>query len=147
MGRRRPVVSRARRATIRQEARQIHVLGRTKGWTVDQIQDELLHRFHGELFPAEARMHAQGWSVSFVREGLQTLATQEGLDASGLQDADVLRWLRGEIYPRDSLDRLCRLFQCHQERLGWPVVGLGVAVDYTPRPPWERQPSPAVERA
>ena len=145
MGRRRPLVGRARRATIRREARQIHALGRTKGWTVDQIQDELLRRFHDELFPGEARMHAHGWSVSFVREGLQTLAAEEGLDASGLQDADVLRWLRGEIYPRDSLDRLCRLFQCHQERLGWPVVGLVSAVDYTPGPRGEHQPLPALE--
>jgi tetratricopeptide (TPR) repeat protein len=139
MGRRRPLVSRARRATIRREARHVHALGRTKGWTVDQIQDELLRRFHQELFPGEARMHAQGWNVSIVREGLQTLAADEGLNASGLQDADVLRWLRGEIYPRDSLVRLCRLFQCPQERLGWPKVGRVSVGGHTPGP--DEQPS------
>jgi tetratricopeptide (TPR) repeat protein len=145
MGRGQPLVSRTRRAAIRHEARQIHALGRTKGWTVDQIQDELLRRFHDELAPGEARMHAHGWGVSLVREGLQTLAASEGLDASGLQDADVLRWLRGEIYPRDSLDRLCRLFQCHQDRLGWPVVGLVSAVDYTPGRPSSPMLSPIAD--
>jgi len=132
MGRRKAEVSRARRRQLIQEARWIATLGRTREWTVEQIQDEILRRFGGEVFPAEARMHANGWGVSFVREALQALATQEGLDASGLQDADVLRWLRGEVYPRDSLDRLCRLFACHQARLGWPVIGNADPIDHTP---------------
>jgi hypothetical protein len=128
-----PRVSRARRQQITQEARRIHALRRTQGWTVDQIQDEILQRFYGEEFPGEARMLAHGWNAGLVREGLQALSEAAGLDASGLQDADVLRWLRGETYPRDYLDRLCRLFQCHQAALGWPVAQTLPAIDYTPR--------------
>lgn len=120
MRRRGSQVGRTRRAQITREARRMCALGRTDGWTIDQLQDELLRRFRGELFAGEARMYAYGWSVSFVRDALQALAEREGLDASGLQDIDVVRWLRGEVYPRDALDRLCELFQCHQARLGWP---------------------------
>jgi len=141
MGRRKAQVSRARRQQLTQEARWIATLGRTRGWTVDQIQDEILRRFSGEVFQAEARMHANGWGVSFVREALQALAAQEGLDASGLQDTDVLRWLRGEVYPRDSLERLCRLFACHQARLGWPVIGNADPIDHTPTQGPAGQPS------
>jgi hypothetical protein len=148
MGRRKAEVSRARRRQLIQEARWIATLGRTREWTVEQIQDEILRRFGGEVFPAEARMHANGWGVSFVREALQALATQEGLDASGLQDADVLRWLRGEVYPRDSLDRLCRLFACHQARLGWPVIGNADPIDHTPtQGPAEQSSGPAAQAA
>jgi tetratricopeptide (TPR) repeat protein len=68
----------------------------------------------------EARMYAHGWTVSVIREGMQALAAEEGLDASGLRDDDVWRWLRGEAFPGDSLRRLCRLFRCHPAQLGWP---------------------------
>ena len=128
-----PRVGRVRRQQITQESRRIHALRRTQGWTVDQVQDEILRRFFGEVFPGEARMLAHGWNAGLVREGLQALSEAAGLDASGLQDADVLRWLRGETYPRDYLDRLCRLFQCHQAALGWPVAQTLPAIDYTPR--------------
>src|SRR5947208_12253770 len=112
-------LTRARRQEIHHEARRICALAQTRGLTVDERQDELLRSFPGELAPGEARMHAEGWNVSFTREGLQALAAEDGLDAAGLQDADVLRWLRNEVRPeRGSLQRLCRLFRCHQARLG-----------------------------
>ena len=82
----------------------------------------------------EARMYAHGWTAGVVREGLQALAAEEGLESSGLQDVDVWRWLRGEIYPRESLERLCRLFRCHQAPLGWPPRGNDVAITGRPIP-------------
>ena len=123
-------VSRSRRAQIRDEAHQLYVVGRTRGLDTDHIQDELLHAFPGELALGEARMYAMGWTVRIVREGLRRLATDEGLDASSLEDGDILRWLRGEVFPRDSLDRLCRLFQCHQNQIGWPPRGNETPIDY-----------------
>jgi hypothetical protein len=126
-------LSRGRRQEITHQARAVYAVGRARGLTVDQIQDELRLRFQGELAPGEARMHAQGWHAALVREGVQSLASEEGADLSGLQDADVLRWLRNEVFPRDSLDRLCRLFQCHQVKLGWPAIGDDVPLDYSPQ--------------
>ena len=108
-------------------------LARTQGQTVGEIQTELLRRFPGELAAGEARMYAHGWTVTTVREGVQALAAADGLDASGLQDADVRRWLRCEVYPRNSLERLCRFFRCHQSQLGWPPKGTEAPVDFTPR--------------
>src|SRR5438309_4215214 len=131
--RRRSQVSRGRRAQIGDEARQIYSLGRIRGLTVDQIQDELLRSFTRELASGEARMYAEGWNVRVVREGLRRLATEEGQDASALEDADVWRWLRGEVYPRDSMTRLCKLFRCHQAKLGWPPRGNEHPIDFTPK--------------
>src|SRR5215831_4783846 len=101
--RRRSTVSRARRAQIRDEALQMASLARTRGRTTDQMQQELLAAFPGELAMGEARMYAEGWTVRTVREGLVGLTKYEGQDASHLEDGDVWRWLRGEVYPRDWL--------------------------------------------
>jgi tetratricopeptide (TPR) repeat protein len=76
-------------------------------------------------------MYAMGWTIRVIREGLRRLASIEGLDASPLEDGDIWRWLRGEVFPRDSLDRLCRLFQCHQTQIGWPPRGNETPIDYT----------------
>jgi tetratricopeptide (TPR) repeat protein len=127
-------ISRARRQQISQRAREISALAGVRGRTCDQIQDELLRSFPGELSMGEARMYANGWTVGVVREGLQALAAEEGLDCSGLQDADVWRWLRGEVFPRDSLERLCRLFHCHQAQLGWPPRGRDIPIDFSNGP-------------
>jgi hypothetical protein len=124
-------ISRSRRAQVRDEAHQVYILGRTKGWDTDRIQEELLHLFPGELASGEARMYAMGWTIRVVREGLRRLASEDGLDASPLEDGDVWRWLRGEVFPRDSLERLCKLFQCHQTELGWPARGNETSIDYT----------------
>lgn len=105
-------------------------VAQARGRTVDEIQDELLRAFPDELAAGEARMFAHGWTVGVVREGLQALAAEDGLEWSGLQDVDVTRWLRGEVYPRESLERLCRLFRCHQAQLGWPARGNEVAVSF-----------------
>ena len=126
-------VSRARRAQIMDEVHQLQATWRTQGSTVDQIQDQLLKFFPGELEVGEARMYAEGWTVRTVREGLRRLSMNDGLDAFGLDDTCVWRWLRGQVYPRDWMDRLCRLFQCHQTQLGWPPRGREVAVDYSPQ--------------
>jgi tetratricopeptide (TPR) repeat protein len=131
--RNRSKVSRARRAQIIDEVHQIHAVSRTKGLSVDQVQDELLQSFPGELGIGEARMYAEGWTVRTVREGLRKLATDDGLDATGLDDTCVWRWMRGQVYPRDWLERLCRLFQTHQAQLGWPPRGDEVPIDFTPR--------------
>src|SRR5215472_14188258 len=117
---RRSHISRTRRSQIAHEARRACSLAQARGRTVDEIQEELLRSFPGELAAGEARMYAHGWTVGVVREGLQALAAEEGLESSGLQYVDVTRWLRGEVYPRESLERLCRLFRCHQAQLGWP---------------------------
>jgi hypothetical protein len=99
-------ISRSRRQQVAQEARRIWGLAQVRGRTVDEVQEELLRSFPGEIGAGEARMFAHGWTVGVVREGLQALAAEDGLDLSGLQDADVWRWLRGEVYPRESLTRL-----------------------------------------
>jgi hypothetical protein len=125
-------VSRTRRAQIAHEARRAASLGQAGGRTIDEIQEDLLRSFPAELAPGEARMHAHGWTVGVVREGLQALADDDGLEWSGLQDVDVSRWLRGEVFPRESLDRLCRLFRCHQAQLGWPPRGNDIAISYEP---------------
>jgi len=129
VGRRSPI-SRTRRQEIAQGARRIYSVAHAVGRTVDEIQGELLHAFPGELAAGEARMYAHGWTVRTVREGLQALAAERGLDCGDLQDADVWRWLRGEVYPRESLERLCRLFRCHQAQLGWPARGNEEAVSF-----------------
>jgi tetratricopeptide (TPR) repeat protein len=121
---------RTRRQQLSQHARQLSALEWVRGRTVDQVQNELLRAFPGELGMGEARMYAHGWTVGVIREGMQALATEEGFDASGLQDADVWRWLRGEVFPRDSLRRLCRLFRCHQAKLGWPPRGADAPIDF-----------------
>ena len=111
-------ISRARRVQIKDEALQLQASRRADGRPVDETQDELLQIFRGELAVGEARMYAMGWTVRTVREGLRKLATDDGLDASGLTDREVWRWLRGQVRPREWLPRICRLFQCHQARLG-----------------------------
>src|SRR5438309_2229864 len=121
--RRRSTMSRARRAQVREEALQMASLARTRGRTADQVQKELLSAFPGELQMGEARMYAAGWTVRTIREGLVALTKEDGQDASHVGDGDVWRWLRGEIYPRDWLVRLCKLFRCHQADLGWPARG------------------------
>jgi tetratricopeptide (TPR) repeat protein len=130
-GRTRPI-SRARRVQIKDEALQLQASLRADGRMVDEIQDELLQVFRGELTVGEARMYAIGWTVRTAREGLRKLATDDGLDASGLTDREVWRWLRGQVRPREWLPRICRLFQCHQARLGWPAQGNEVAIDFSP---------------
>jgi hypothetical protein len=105
-------------------------LARTRGRTTDQTQKELLAAFPSELQIGEARMYAEGWTVRTVREGLVGLTKDEGQDASHLEDGDVWRWLRGEVYPRDWLARLCKLFRCHQVDLGWPARGNEAQVDF-----------------
>src|SRR5579859_7396352 len=130
--RRRTGTSRERRQQIAMSCRDMAALAHTDGLSVDAIQARLLHSFPGELAPGEARMYAQGWTLRIVREGLQALAEGDGLDASELQDADVWRWLRCEVFPRDSLGRLCRLFRCHQSQFGWPPQGTEVPIDFTP---------------
>lgn len=77
-------------------------------------------------------MYAMGWSMRVVREGLRGLADKAGLDASGVGDGDVWRWLRGEVRPTIWMDLLCRVFRCHQSQLGWPPQGNETAVDHTP---------------
>jgi hypothetical protein len=124
-------VSRARHKQISREARDIYSLARTKGLTVDLIQDQLLRSFPGELAAGEARMYAMGWTVPIVREGLLALAAEDGHDPPGLEAIDVSRWLRGEHRPRAWLQTLCRLFQCHQARLGWPPQGNELPIDFT----------------
>jgi hypothetical protein len=131
--RRRSIVSRARRAQIRDEALQMASLASTRGQTTDQIQRDLLAAFPGELEMGEARMYAEGWTVRTVRAGLVGLTQDEGQDASHLEDCDVWRWLRGEVYPRDWIVRLCRLFRCHQADLGWPARGNEAPVDFKDR--------------
>jgi hypothetical protein len=133
-------ISRTRRAQIAHEARRAASVAQAHGQTIDAIQEELLRSFPGELAPGEARMYAHGWTVGVIREGLEGLAAKEGLDSSSLQDVDVSRWLRGEVYPRESLDRLCRLFRCHQAQLGWPPRGTDVPVSFAPAAP----PAPVV---
>jgi hypothetical protein len=131
-------ISRTRRSEIAREARRACSVAQARGRTVDEIQADLLRSFPGELAAGEARMYAHGWTVGVVREGLQALAAEDGLEWSGLQDVDVSRWLRGEVYPRESLERLCRLFRCHQAQLGWPPRGNDVPISFalpTPRPP------------
>jgi hypothetical protein len=124
-------ISRTRRQEIAGEARRISALARAEGVLVDEIQETLLRAFPGELGAGEARMHAEGWTVGVIREGLQALATKRGLEASRLQDADIWRWLRGEMCPRsDSLERLCRLFRCHQAQLGWPPRGNEIPISF-----------------
>src|SRR5579859_2538779 len=125
-------VSRERRQQVGLDSRRMVALAQVEGQGVDAIQALLLRTFPGELAPGEARMYGQGWTVRTVRDGMQALATADGLDASGLQDADVWRWLRCEVFPRDSLERLCRLFRCHQAHLGWPPQGTEVPIDFTP---------------
>ena len=144
--RRRSQVSRARRAQISDEAHQVYSLSRIRGLTVNQIQDELLASFPDELEPGEARMYAEGWNVRVVREGLRGQATEQGQDASALEDADVWRWLRGEVYPRDSLMNLCRLFRCHQAKLGWPARGNERPIDFTPQVERAAAPQSATRR-
>jgi hypothetical protein len=103
------------------------------GLAVDQIQEQLLRAFPGELAVGEARMYAMGWTVPIVREGLVTLASQDGRDPDppGLESIDVSRWLRGEHRPRVWLQPLCRLFQCHQAKLGWPPQGNEQPIDFS----------------
>jgi hypothetical protein len=126
-------ISRTRRQEIAREARRISSLARAQGVLVDEIQETLLRAFPGELGAGEARMHGEGWTVGVIREGLQALAEARGLEASGLQDADIWRWLRGEMCPRsDSLERLCRLFRCHQAQLGWPPRGNDIPISFGP---------------
>src|SRR5262249_20392608 len=84
------------------------------------------------LQAGEARMYAMGWSVRVVREGLRGLADKAGLDASGIGDGDIWRWLRGEVRPTIWMDLLCRVFRCHQSQLGWPPQGNETPVDHTP---------------
>src|SRR6266700_5187602 len=132
MARQRSQVSRRRRADIADAAHRICSLGRNEGRTVDQLQAELLQRFTGELQPGEARMYAMGWTVRVIREGLRGIASQAGLEASGVDDRDIWRWLRGEVRPTVWMDCLCRLFRCHQAQLGWPSQGNETPVDYTP---------------
>lgn len=131
-------VSRGRRQEIAREARHFCSVALTSGLTVDQIQDVLVSRFPGELARGEARMHAMGWTVPIVREGLLALAAQaggdgQGQEAPGLELIDVARWLRGAVRPTVWLPRLYRLFRCHQAHLGWPPQGNEVPVDCTPR--------------
>jgi hypothetical protein len=140
-------ISRTRRSEIAHDARRNCSIAQARGRTVDEVQAELLRSFPGELAAGEARMYAHGWTVGVVREGLQALATEEGLEWSGLQDVDVSRWLRGEVYPRESLERLCRLFRCHQTQLGWPPRGNDVPISFKPaaalRPACELVEAPA----
>jgi hypothetical protein len=123
-------ITRTRRSEIAHEARRACSVAQASGRTVDEIQEQLLRTFPGELAPGEARMYAHGWTVGVVREGLQALAAEDGLEWSGLQDVDVARWLRGEVYPRESLECLCRLFRCHQAQLGWPPRGKDVPISF-----------------
>ena len=132
MTRRRSQITRKRRADIADKAHQIYSLGLAEGRTADQLQDELLRAFPGELQAGEARMYAMGWSVRVVREGLRGLADKAGLDASGVGDGDIWRWLRGEVRPTMWMDFLCRVFRCHQSQLGWPPQGNETPVDHTP---------------
>jgi hypothetical protein len=127
-------ITRTRRSEITHEARRACSVAQARGRTVDEIQEELLRTFPGELAAGEARMYAHGWTVAVVREGLQALAAADGLEWSGLQDVDVARWLRGEVYPRESLERLCRLFRCHQAQLGWPPRGKDVPISFAGPP-------------
>jgi hypothetical protein len=92
----------------------------------------LLRAFPAELQPGEARMYAMGWSIRVVREGLRVLAEKAGLDACGVGDGDIWRWLRGEVRPTIWMDLLCKVFRCHQSRLGWPPQGNETAVNHTP---------------
>src|SRR5437660_12611069 len=108
MTRRRSLITRKRRADIANKAHQIYSLGLAESRTADQLQDELLRAFPGELQAGEARMYAMGWSVRVVREGLRGLADKAGLDASGIGDGDIWRWLRGEVRPTIWMDLLCR---------------------------------------
>lgn len=129
---RQSLISRTRRQEIAQGARRIYAIAHAAGRSVDEIQAELLRTYPGELAAGEARMYAHGWTVRTVREGVQALASGDGLDCDSLQDADVWRYLRGEVYPREHLDRLCRLFRCHQAQLGWPARGSEAAVSFAP---------------
>src|SRR5215471_5070661 len=92
-------ITRARRAQIRDEAHQRYIVGRTQNLDADAIQGELLAAFPDELAPGEARLYAMGWTVRVVREGLRGLAAKDGLDASGVGDGEIWRWLRGEVRP------------------------------------------------
>src|ERR1041385_3737194 len=74
-------------------------------------------------------MYAMGWTVPMVRDGLLTLAAEDRDDVPGLESIDVSRWLRGEHRPRAWMQTLCRLFRCHQTRLGWPPQGNEIPVD------------------
>ena len=124
-------ISRARRAQIRDEAHQFYILERTRGRNADQIQEDLLRAFPGELTPGEARLYAMGWTARVVREGLRGLAANDGLDASGVGDGEIWRWLRGEVRPTVWMEPLCRLFGCHQSQLGWPPQGNEPPIDST----------------
>lgn len=124
-------ISRSRRAQIRDEAHQLYILGRTSSRDADQIQNDLLSAFPGELTSGEARLFAMGWTVRVVREGLRGLAANDGLDASGVGDGEIWRWLRGEVRPTVWMAHLCRLFRCHQSQLGWPPQGNETPIDGT----------------
>ncbi len=124
-------ISRVRRAQIRDEAHQLYILGRTRSRNANQIQEDLLGAFPGELAPGEARLYAMGWTVRVVREGLRALADKDGLDASGVGDGEIWRWLRGEVRPTVWMEPLCRLFRCHQSQLGWPPQGNEPTIDST----------------
>jgi hypothetical protein len=124
-------ITRARRAQIRDEAHQRYIVGRTQNLDADAIQGELLAAFPDELAPGEARLYAMGWTVRVVREGLRGLGAKDGLDASGVGDGEVWRWLRGEVRPTIWMGPLCRLFCCHQSRLGWPAQGNETPVDHS----------------
>lgn len=143
MARQRSQVSRKRRADIADAAHRICSLGRSDGDTIDQLQEELLQRFARELQPGEARMYAMGWTVRVIREGLRGIASEAGLEASGVDDRDIWRWLRGEVRPTVWMDCLCRLFRCHQAQLGWPPQGNETPVDHTPPTP-TLPPDPAL---
>jgi hypothetical protein len=62
-----------------------------------------------------------------------------------LTDREVWRWLRGQVRPCEWLPRICRLFQCHQARLGWPAQGNELAIDFSPSnaPPGAALPAAA----
>jgi hypothetical protein len=132
MARQRSQISRKRRADIADAAYRLCSLGRNEGRTIDRLQEELLQRFAREVQPGEARMYAMGWTVRVIREGLRGVASQVGLEASGVDDRDIWRWLRGEVRPTVWMDCLCRLFCCHQAQLGWPPQGNETPVDHTP---------------
>ena len=72
---------------------------------------------HESIAAALSMLRGAGVRADTMQASVQALrsaqlAAEDGLEWSGLQDVDVTRWLRGEVYPRESLERLCRLFRC-----------------------------------
>ncbi|MEU4576074.1 hypothetical protein [Nonomuraea sp. NPDC023979] len=110
-------ISRARRAALARQARDIRLAYERQGMGAQQVAEAILHQLP-EILPLEAWRLARGWSRRRAVDELVALYQAEGRPAPAVNTVMLCRWEHGSVTMSPDYEHmLCHLYQRSVQQL------------------------------